>query len=469
MAAIPPRLLASWQRSEEYGVSLDDIQPTFSGTYDDESLFSQCGREVLAELNDTLANEPVGLMLTDADGVVLNRLSGDSQLLHALDQVHLAPGFAYSEREAGTNGLGLALADRVPSLVRANDHYSLSLCGYTCAAAPVFDPVSGRLEGTMNVTTWSDARSELLLALAQTAATSTANLMLARSHGQRPRRATRGQVFRVETLRHEPGAPDPVPLSEAWTDAVTAATEASRRGRVVAAVGERGSGRATLLGQAERSIAPQGRLLAVRAPRPQDIDSWLALWTPELSHADTGFVICDVDDLPAAPAERLRALLEKRNTTRGALAISAERFDTIPAPLAALVDSVIQVPPLRERAGDILPLSIHFAWQARGRTVDVTPGAARALTDYAWPGNVAELATVIKDAAMRTDRIDIRHLPPELLSRAEHLPRIKAFERDEMVRVLTRPGTNIDDATKELGMSRATIYRKIAVYGIRLP
>ncbi|MDO9397335.1 MAG: Fis family transcriptional regulator, partial [Herbiconiux sp.] len=144
--AIPARLLASWQRSEHYGIPLDEVQPVFSGTFDDESLFSRCGREVLAELHSTLASEPVGLMLTDADGLVLNRMSGDHQLLQALDQVHLAPGFSYSERAAGTNGLGLALADRVPSLVRADDHYARSLCGYTCAAAPIFDPVSGRLE-----------------------------------------------------------------------------------------------------------------------------------------------------------------------------------------------------------------------------------------------------------------------------------------------------------------------------------
>ncbi len=70
---------------------------------------------------------------------------------------------------------------------------------------------------------------------------------------------------------------------------------------------------------------------------------------------------------------------------------------------------------------------------------------------------------------VRTDTVDVRHLPPELLSRAEHLPRIKAFERDEMVRVLTRPGVTIEDAAAELGMSRATVYRKLAHYGIRLP
>ena len=139
------RLLASWQRSEDYGVPLEEIEPVFTGTENLGSLFFQCGNEVLADLHSALANEPVSMMLTDADGVVLSRLSGDHSLLKALDDVHLAPGFGYAERDVGTNGLGLALADRVPTLVRADQHYALSLCSFTCAAVPVFDPASGRL------------------------------------------------------------------------------------------------------------------------------------------------------------------------------------------------------------------------------------------------------------------------------------------------------------------------------------
>src|SRR5690349_3078103 len=162
---VPERLLASWQRSEDYGVPLDSVEPVFTGTDDLSSLFFECGNEVLADLHRTLANEPVSMMLTDAEGVVLSRLSGDRTLLAALDDVHLAPGFAYSEREVGTNGLGLALADRVPTLVRADQHYARSLCTFTCAAVPVFDPASGRLEGSVNLTMWSEAPSDLLLAL----------------------------------------------------------------------------------------------------------------------------------------------------------------------------------------------------------------------------------------------------------------------------------------------------------------
>lgn len=468
-ASVPPRLLASWRRSENYGVPLDGVQPVFTGTADDGSLFTECGRDVLSDLRTTLDGEPVSLMLTDAEGVVLERQSGDKDLIKALDHVNLAPGFSYSEREAGTNGLGLALADRMPSLVRADDHYSLSLQGYTCAAAPIFDPATGRLEGAINLTTWSDARSGLLLALAQTAASATANLMLARSQGQRPRPAARGQVFRIEALRRSPGDEGAPPLSPAWEDALAQALAAMRPGRIVAAVGERGSGRATLLAQAERHADPRGHLLAVRAPVPDEALSWLSLWTPELRHARTGFVICDTDDLPAAAAERLAASLSTaRDTVAGTYGVTAESFDTLPAALVPLIDAIVQVPPLRERTGDILPLADHLARRFRGRPVRLTPGAARALTDYAWPGNVAELATVIRDAASRTDEIDVRHLPSTLLARAEHLPPIRAFERDEMVRVLTRPGMTVEQAGRELGMSRATVYRKLALYSIRL-
>ena len=122
-----PRLVASWRRSEEYGVSLDEVTPVFTGSHTDDSLFFECGREVLTGLHQTLADEPLSLMLTDANGLVLNRFSGDTSLLRALDKVHLAPGFVFSEREAGTNGLGMALADRAPTMVRAEEHYSASL------------------------------------------------------------------------------------------------------------------------------------------------------------------------------------------------------------------------------------------------------------------------------------------------------------------------------------------------------
>jgi transcriptional regulator of acetoin/glycerol metabolism len=491
---VRPRLLASWQRSEDYGVSLDEIEPVFTGTYDAESLFYECGSAVLEELHRTLVDEPISLMLTDADGLVLSRLSGDTSLLRALDKVHLAPGFMYSERAAGTNGLGLALADRVPTVVRAEEHYALSLCTYTCAAVPVFDPRLGRLEGCINLTTWSRSSHDLLLALAQSAAGNTSALMLARSQGRRPRPAPRGEVFRVSPTRLEPGSATVGSLSAQWQEAVTRAAEAISAGRVVAAVGEPGSGRLTALAQAQRRVHPRDRILSASPPDPRDVEAWLSLWVPELAKPSTAVIACDVDGLATGVAGRLRDRLRQTRRSLGpfapevmppeamtpglmtsgpdgaALAFTAERFEDIPAPLADLVGTVIRVPPLRERPEDIERLARHVAARTRGREVGFTPAARRALHDHSWPGNVDQLVRVVRAAASRTDEIDVRHLPPDVLSGTQRrLTRIEAFEREEIVRVLTLPGVTMKDAALELGMSRATIYRKIAQYDLRIP
>ncbi|GAC1369362.1 MAG: hypothetical protein NVSMB43_03950 [Pseudarthrobacter sp.] len=474
------RLLASWQRSEEYGVSAEVVDPAWVGSVVSDSLFFQCGREVLAGLHGTLANEPVSLMLTDAEGLVLNRFSGDTSLLRALDKVHLAPGFAFSEREAGTNGLGLALADLTPSLVRAEEHYSASLRTYTCAAVPVLDPVSGRLEGSVNITTWTRSSPELLLALAQSAAGNTSALMLAASQGPRTKQGPKGGVFRVQRGRLEPGAGTLRAMSSAWTDALDRTVQALAAGRVVAAVGEPGSGRATLLAQALRQARPGSRILSAAAPAPEDVDYWLSLWTPELSKPGTAVIVENVDSLPTWAAGELRArvadALRSLPVSPGGgpptltWAVTADGLDAVPPSLGALVETVVPVPALRERADDVLSLARYAARQARLREVDFTRAAEHLLTSHYWPGNIDELFSVIQAAALRTETIDVRHLPSTLVGRpGPKLSRIETVERDEIIRCLSRPGITVAAAAAELGISRATIYRRMARLGITLP
>ena len=76
----------------------------------------------------------------------------------------------------------------------------------------------------------------------------------------------------------------------------------------------------------------------------------------------------------------------------------------------------------------------------------------------------------VRGAASRTEVIDVHHLPADVLSQApRRLSRIEAVERDEIVHVLTRPGLTVQQAARELGMSRATLYRRLAQYGIAAP
>ncbi len=469
--AATPRLVASWQRSEHYGVSVDSIEPMFTGSLDTDSLLYECGSQVLEALQSTLANEPISLMVADRDGTVLKRLCNDRAIIASLDKVHLAPGFTFSERTAGTNGLGLSLADRAPTLVRAEEHYCTALRGYTCAAAPVLDPLGGgELIGTINLTTWSRSSSELLLALAQSAAGNTSAMMQVRASGAAVRSAPRGEVFHV-VARREIDADDTC-ASPAWKAALAQGQQAVRAGHVVAVVGEDGTGKSTLAALAHRSVAQRQRVMTARVPAPEEIAGWLALWTPELETRDTCIIVTGVDTLPAWAADELAEKFARvrRVDSPQPFVVTAHDYEAIPDRLAALVDTVVELAPLRQRGADILPLARRFARQERRREVAFTAAAARALGNYAWPGNVSELRQVARAAAARANLVDTHHLDPAVFTSGGHVfSRLESFERDELIRCLTAPNATAADAAAELGISRATVYRKIAQYGITLP
>jgi sigma-54 dependent transcriptional regulator, acetoin dehydrogenase operon transcriptional activator AcoR len=180
-----------------------------------------------------------------------------------------------------------------------------------------------------------------------------------------------------------------------------------------------------------------------------------------------------VDSLPAWAAGRLaRSFTAVRRDRPAAqpFVLTARSFDQIGEQLAGLVDTVVEVAPLRFRPEDVLSLARHFAWQERHREVTFTARAARALTTYDWPGNVAQLRRVVRDAAARADVIDAQHLAAEIFGGGTHtLTRLETLERDEIVRCVNQPGVTMVQAAESLGVSRATLYRKIAQYDIRVP
>lgn len=178
-----------------------------------------------------------------------------------------------------------------------------------------------------------------------------------------------------------------------------------------------------------------------RPPAVDDVDSWLALWCPELGKDSTCVVISSVN-----------------------------RCDTLDEPLAALVDRVVEAPPLRGRPADVLALAGHFSRSDRRRDLAFTPVARRALTAFDWPGNAKQLRAVVREASARTDLIDVRHLPAEVLAGSGRgLSRLQVLERDDMVRCLIAPGATVVSTAAALETGKATLHRKIAQYGIRLP
>jgi transcriptional regulator of acetoin/glycerol metabolism len=157
---------ASWARCQHWGLPIEDLDVPFTSDYDIDSRLTRSAGPVLTALQSTVADEPISIMLSDDAGLVVSRSCNDTRIVKSLDKVALAPGSNYSEPAVGTNGFGLALAANRPGLVAGDEHYSARLAGYTCAGAPIHDPVTGDVMGALSLTTWSERRNDLLLALA---------------------------------------------------------------------------------------------------------------------------------------------------------------------------------------------------------------------------------------------------------------------------------------------------------------
>lgn len=144
----------------------------------------------------------------------------------------------------------------------------------------------------------------------------------------------------------------------------------------------------------------------------------------------------------------------------------------------------VSLPPLRERRSDIpMLLRCFLDRHASGENVQFTPAAMKLMMSYDWPGNVRELENCISRALILGDRerIDVADLPPSLLSAcgsgttATDMPLeggqssttgLEELERLTIARVFEQVGGDKAMAGKMLGISRATLYRKLKRYQI---
>jgi len=137
----------------------------------------------------------------------------------------------------------------------------------------------------------------------------------------------------------------------------------------------------------------------------------------------------------------------------------------------------IHIPPLRERPEDIPTLVRQILKRHRtGSDVAVplvTAEAMRALCHHPWKGNVRELSNVLERALILADegRIDLEQLPPDIgRSTDESLDLQRAIEQAERAhisRVLRRCDGRREAAAGELGISPATLYRRLEKLGLK--
>ena len=240
-----------------------------------------------------------------------------------------------------------------------------------------------------------------------------------------------------------------------------------------------------------------------------------------LESASGGIVFLDeIGEMPLATQAKLLRVLEQREVTRvGALrprAIDVRFFAATNRDLETEIGRgrfrqdlyfrlngiALSLPPLRERVDEIEPLALSFVDQAcramaREDRPRLSAGALDVLRTYQWPGNIRELRNLIERAVLLCSGqvITCEHFPiekmgpivaprqgvapgsdvlppppgPDVAQRPTMPPQASSGERQRIVEALEKCAGSQSNAAKLLGISRATLIRRIEEYGIRRP
>jgi two-component system response regulator HydG len=219
-----------------------------------------------------------------------------------------------------------------------------------------------------------------------------------------------------------------------------------------------------------------------------------------VEEAQGGTVFLDeIDALPLTTQVKLHRLLQERTIRRvgstASLNVDIRIIAATNRDLAGLVRGqafredlfyrlngiVVDVPPLRARSEDIVPLAVHFLRTFADRlgkhVAGIAPEAMERLLRHPWPGNVRELEKVMERATVLAEGevIQLEHLPPALQGDADtsrDLTRRRTLadvEKAHILATLYELNWNQARAAEELGISRTTLWRKLRDYGIRPP
>ncbi len=227
-------------------------------------------------------------------------------------------------------------------------------------------------------------------------------------------------------------------------------------------------------------------------------------------YANGGTLFLDeVGDMPMSTQIKLLRVLEESKITRvgdnRAIKVNVRLISATNRPLEAMIDAgtfrsdlyfrlkvvTVELPALRERREDVIPLMDHFRKMFLRRhdkpAAHFTPAVTKRFFAYDWPGNVRELRNFVEMmVVLDTDgKLDVEDLPPELVDdeAGEHaveeiaLPTISSdadsnligqplsvIERWAIEKTLQLTNDNREEAAKILGIGARTLYRRLDQY-----
>jgi sigma-54 dependent transcriptional regulator, acetoin dehydrogenase operon transcriptional activator AcoR len=567
-------ILASWTRSRDWRVPADHFDLPYDPNPNRDTRLTYSASNVIGDLADQLAGEPVCIVLTDAHGVVLDRRTGDSALRTHLNRVKLDIGFSYSEQHVGTNGIGTALEGRGPAEVFGHEHYVEHLEDLACAGAPIHHPVTGKLVGIIDLTCWRADANPMMVAAATTAAKRIEEALLEhsgrhelallhdylttcrRGHGavlaisndmlmmnDRAReildpgdqemllaqatealgsggrqllildlpsgatarvlckpswvdRSVTGGIVQVQLTppvaagggheARQPAVTLPAAVGSGtlWTKCCRDVDRHFQSREWLVLEGEPGVGKLAIARGTHQRRSPAGHMRVfdgIEVAGGGDSARWVEEVAEEISGGTATIILAHIDQLPDETMRALYDVLEphRESTDIDRPWVVATRGQQLPdydgdlARLLRCFPRSLQIPPLRYHIEDLRELvPFMISRLTKGGSLSCSAEAMRVLMRNRWAGNIAQLYQTMRKivANRRTGVITVADLPPECRASTRRvLTPLESIECDAIVQALLNVDGNKVRAAQQLGMSRATIYRKIREYGIRVP
>jgi transcriptional regulator of acetoin/glycerol metabolism len=261
-----------------------------------------------------------------------------------------------------------------------------------------------------------------------------------------------------------------------WLRACRAAEAAWGSAEWLALEGEAGAGKLALARAVHQRRNPAAPFHVLDAAGAGDGHDWTSRARIELLDGTGVLVIQHVDVLPSPQLRVLGSALQeawaqgRQSVLRVVVTLRREAAGGDLTKLLRFFPRTVEVPPLRhhiEDLHDLVPFLLSRLSQ-QGRAT-CSPEAMQLLMRHSWPGNVEQLWQVLKQVVQsrRSGTIKPKDLPPECWTVSRRLLNpLESLERDAIVASLLDHEGNKVKAAEALGMSRATIYRKIHEYGI---
>jgi transcriptional regulator of acetoin/glycerol metabolism len=572
----------SWKRCQQYGLKqsdpVDDQLVTGKQIHEilkeNEVLIKHTSR-IFGKMEHFIKQSRQVALLIDAQGNIIYSV-GDPEFSKRAASVQLQVGANWAENRKGTNAIGVAITERIPVRVHAEEHYCQSNHFLTCASSPVFSP-TGDLLGVINFSSKQENYNALGLSLSMMAAYSLQNQLLIEEsrkehlitlkeleysmnnnplpllsldHENRIIRANQAALrilgkdaigkefsgiegFFIEKIHdHHQKVWRSIAIQKkvinvnrlyTFSDIAGScpsiiqkkelAYKAALTDFPVLLLGESGTGK-ELFAQSIHSASLRSNqpFIAVNCSAIPDslVESELFGYERgaftganregnvgkfEAAHKGTIF-LDEIGDMSLrAQAALLRVLQERTITPVGSAKSKPINIRIIAATHKNLQNEIkegrfradlyyrlkgiqITLPSLRDRS-DIVELAIHLLRSHNYPNTYLSKETANMLLQYAWPGNIRELNSVLIQAAFLADGSPIRseHLQiesdcqtgrREAQAADDSVHSLKDAEIEAIKKALHATAWNLSKAAALLEIGRTTLYRKIQEYNITI-